>query len=123
MFEHYPWPGNVRQLRREVERAVALTPNGEPLVPDRCSPEITLGARDFDLATTDELSLPSRIKELEVKLIRAALERTAEAKHGHQFVEMVLRYESPETVYPRLRKIVEREAAIIETLEWRASLH
>ena len=47
----------------------------------------------------------------------------AEAKHGHQFVEMVLRYESPETVYPRLKKIVEREAAIIETLEWRASLH
>ena len=47
----------------------------------------------------------------------------AETKHGHQFVDMVLRYESPETVYPRLDKIVEREAAIIDKLEWRASLH
>ena len=47
----------------------------------------------------------------------------AETKHGHQFVDMVLRYENPETVYSRLDEIVEREAAIIEKLEWRASLH
>ena len=47
----------------------------------------------------------------------------AEVKHGHQFVDLVLRYESPETVYPRLNEIVAREAAIIEKLEWRASLH
>ena len=80
VFEHYPWPGNVRQLRREVERAVALTPDGEPLAPDRCSPEVTLGASDYDLDTADDLSLPSRVKELEMKLIRAALERTAGGK-------------------------------------------
>ena len=47
----------------------------------------------------------------------------AEAKHGHQFVEFVLRYIPGETVYPRLDEIVRREAVIIEKLEWRASLH
>ena len=80
VFEHYPWPGNVRQLRREVERAVALTPSGEPLAPDRCSPEVTLGASDYELDTTDDLSLPTRVKELEIKLIAAALERTSGSK-------------------------------------------
>lgn len=47
----------------------------------------------------------------------------AEAKHGHQFVDFILRYECPETVYARLDEIVQREAEIIEKLEWRASLH
>lgn len=28
-FENYAWPGNVRQMQREVERLVALTPDGE----------------------------------------------------------------------------------------------
>ena len=47
----------------------------------------------------------------------------AEAKHGHQFVDFVLRYESPETVYARLDELVQREAEILENLSWRASLH
>jgi len=47
----------------------------------------------------------------------------AEAKHGHQFVDFVLRYESAETVYARLDELVQREAEILENLSWRASLH
>lgn len=47
----------------------------------------------------------------------------AEAKHGHQFVDFVLRYENAETVYSRLDEIARREAQIIESLTWRASLH
>jgi len=27
----YPWPGNVRELENELERAVALTPEGQPI--------------------------------------------------------------------------------------------
>ena len=47
----------------------------------------------------------------------------AETKHGHQFVDFVLRYESLETVYSRLDTIVALEAKIIEKLKWRPSLH
>ena len=47
----------------------------------------------------------------------------AETKHGHQFVDMVLEYHDEDTVYTRLHELAEREAEIIQTLEWRASLH
>ncbi|MEM7251720.1 MAG: tRNA-(ms[2]io[6]A)-hydroxylase [Pseudomonadota bacterium] len=47
----------------------------------------------------------------------------SERKHGHQFVDMVLKYFSPDVVYPRLEELMTIEAEIIECLPWRASLH
>ena len=47
----------------------------------------------------------------------------AEAKHGHQFVDMLLKYEDPTEVYERLEELMEFEGRLIGTLEWRASLH
>lgn len=78
VFENYDWPGNVRQLIREVERLVALTPVGEPLMPGRCSPELLR-----DAGTVSEpvqlqaasLHLPEQVQGLEIRLIRSALER------------------------------------------------
>ena len=46
-----------------------------------------------------------------------------EAKHGHQFVDMVLNYFDEDTVYSRLDELVHHEAKVIETLIWRPSLH
>src|SRR6516225_5170387 len=40
LLERYPWPGNVRELQNEIERAVALTPPGEDLVPERFSAKV-----------------------------------------------------------------------------------
>ena len=47
----------------------------------------------------------------------------AEAKHGHQFVEMLLAYEDADHVYERLQELTDFEGKLIGTLEWRASLH
>ncbi len=47
----------------------------------------------------------------------------SERKHGHQFVDLVLRYFDADSVYPRLEELMAEEAGIIEQLEWRASLH
>ena len=47
----------------------------------------------------------------------------AETKHGHLFVDMVLKYFDADTVYSRLEALAEQEAGIIATLEWRPSLH
>lgn len=47
----------------------------------------------------------------------------AETKHGHQFVDMALKYVEPETTRTRLAELAEREAEIIQDLAWRASLH
>ncbi len=79
-FEDYAWPGNVRQLRREVERLVALTPEGEALVPERCSPELSARGSGRENRGADELRLPERVRTLELSLIRRALERTG----GHK---------------------------------------
>src|SRR5215472_4886785 len=40
LLERYPWPGNVRELQNEIERAVALTPPGEHLLPERFSAKV-----------------------------------------------------------------------------------
>lgn len=47
----------------------------------------------------------------------------SEAKHGHQFVDMVLQYFGPTTVYPRLSVLAEAEASIMRGLDWRPALH
>ena len=47
----------------------------------------------------------------------------SEAKHGHQFVDLALRYFDPDTVYPRLAEITQDEGQIISDLPWRPSLH
>jgi len=47
----------------------------------------------------------------------------AETKHGHQFVDMALEYVDARTTRTRLLELAEREAAIVQALAWRASLH
>lgn len=75
-FEECPWPGNVRQLLHEVERLVALTPEGEPVSLKHCSQELQSwrSSRTIsDLKFESGLSLPAKIKELEIDCIKDAL--------------------------------------------------
>ncbi|GAB6042865.1 sigma-54-dependent Fis family transcriptional regulator [Endothiovibrio diazotrophicus] len=81
VFERYPWPGNVRQLRREVERLVALTPDGGSPSPDLCSAELRQylaegGESREVLAGEEDGTLPEQVEVLERRLIRQALEAT-----------------------------------------------
>jgi len=78
LFERYSWPGNVRQLRHEIERLVTLTQSGEMIMPDKCSPELARDEGGPRPVRTDRLdrSLPSQVADLEVGLISAALKRT-----------------------------------------------
>ena len=41
VLTQYWWPGNVRQLRNEIQRAVAMSPPGGVLEPDHFSAELT----------------------------------------------------------------------------------
>ncbi len=80
LFESYPWPGNVRQLLKEVERLVALTENGQIIVPDRCSRELysffTNSSKRRRETDYHDLSIPAQTKRLEVDLIKKALSQT-----------------------------------------------
>jgi DNA-binding NtrC family response regulator/tetratricopeptide (TPR) repeat protein len=41
LFSQYWWPGNVRQLRNEIQRAVAMAPPGGTIGPEHLSPDLT----------------------------------------------------------------------------------
>ena len=64
----YDWPGNVRQLENEIERAVTLTPAREPVSRHVLSPCITgLGNG------TDRPTLRAEVRTVERRRIMAAL--------------------------------------------------
>ena len=75
LFEDYSWPGNVRQLRSEVERLVALTPEGTVMGPEKCSREL-LSVTPIPSRREEgprSLSIPDQVKSLEIRLIEKAL--------------------------------------------------
>jgi transcriptional regulator with PAS, ATPase and Fis domain len=81
LFERYPWPGNVRQLMKEIERLVALTDDGQVISSERCSRELLsfLHNSNQRRRATDfnDLAIPAHTKRLEVELIKKALHQTS----------------------------------------------
>ena len=45
LFARYWWPGNVRQLRNEIQRAVAMSPPGGTIEPEHLSADLTAPER------------------------------------------------------------------------------
>jgi transcriptional regulator with GAF, ATPase, and Fis domain len=81
MLSRYDWPGNVRQLRNEIERAVALTSEGEPLATETFSDTVRgldgTGSRgpDVDRAVRPDATLREARDAFEARYISAALGR------------------------------------------------
>jgi DNA-binding NtrC family response regulator len=82
VFAQYWWPGNVRQLKNEIQRAVALSAPGGTIEPSHLSPEITTpripsfgGAPPVRHSRSNE-NLARSVEELEREMIQAALDRT-----------------------------------------------
>jgi hydrogenase-4 transcriptional activator len=82
-FSHYWWPGNVRQLRNEIQRAVAMSVPGGLIEAGHLSPEmgVTTATNVVPRATTLALRVPrsstdlaTAIEEVERELIQAALD-------------------------------------------------
>ncbi len=90
LFTRYWWPGNVRQLRNEVQRAVALAAPGGTVEPADLSQDLSTAQPraeaalatppPADLAATTSLAgrtLASLVDQLERQAIEAALAATA----------------------------------------------
>jgi transcriptional regulator with GAF, ATPase, and Fis domain len=78
-FEGYHWPGNVRQLLHEIERMVALTPEGDPVSLIHCSQDLQSRRNSYliaDIKNQPSFSLPEKIKEVEIGYIKDALLET-----------------------------------------------
>jgi hydrogenase-4 transcriptional activator len=79
LFDAFPWPGNVRQLRNEVQRAVALAPGGGLITPDLLSPALSGSFEEISSPQTRgrRTSLAASVEKLEREMIERALERSA----------------------------------------------
>jgi DNA-binding NtrC family response regulator len=63
----YAWPGNVRELQNEIERAVALSGEGEPVRLDVLSPKLSgaMASGPTAVASVRDPALPWREARLE----------------------------------------------------------
>ena len=71
LLQTYPWPGNVREMENELERAVALADNGRPLGPVHLSERIAAGAGAVAAVPT----LNEAVEALKRRMIEDALLR------------------------------------------------
>ena len=78
LLEEYPWPGNVRQLLKEVERLVALTRDDLLMQVETCSRELREFAKNNYVEDsqqhTNNCSLPGQVTSLEKRLIQKAMQ-------------------------------------------------
>jgi two-component system response regulator HupR/HoxA len=65
----YPFPGNVRELENEIERAVALAENGQPIRPEHLSERV----REATPAGSAPPTLNEAIEQLKRRMIEDAL--------------------------------------------------
>ncbi len=81
LFSQYWWPGNVRQLRNEIQRAVAMSPPDSTVSPEHLSPDLaaarTTGASSASGRGHAATTLGAAVEHLEKDMIRSALERTS----------------------------------------------
>jgi hydrogenase-4 transcriptional activator len=83
LFASYWWPGNVRQLRNEIQRAVALSAPGGTIGPDHLSPDLSApgtSALAVQAASAPAMvpgNLATAVEHVERGMIRATLSSTA----------------------------------------------
>jgi hydrogenase-4 transcriptional activator len=81
LFAQYWWPGNVRQLRNELQRAVAMAPAGGTIGPEHLSADLTatpptaMQAGPPRMALRGGQTLASVVDDIERDLIREMMNR------------------------------------------------
>ena len=82
LFAQYYWPGNVRQLRNEIQRAVAMAPSGGIVGPEHLSADLTAASSGTEAGLPSARptlrggqTLASMVDDLERSLIRDTLTR------------------------------------------------
>jgi len=83
LFATYWWPGNVRQLRNEIQRAVAMSRPGGSIEPEHLSADLTAPSPSSSTTggpagatTVVPGNLAAAVEQVEREMIRATLART-----------------------------------------------
>ena len=84
VFARYHWPGNVRQLWNEIQRAVAMSPAGGTIEPEHLSPDLSVQRLAGASAATsgpagwapEPGTLAENIERVERTMIMGTLEKT-----------------------------------------------
>src|SRR5688572_16485674 len=73
-FSQYWWPGNVRQLKNEIQRAVAMSAPGGTIEAQHLSPEISAVHLPGTVrrSTVPPANLAAAVEQMERDLIQAA---------------------------------------------------
>jgi two-component system nitrogen regulation response regulator NtrX len=80
IFDTFLWPGNVRQLRNEIQRAVAMASPDGTITPDLLSAVFAGDRTAADAGSRPRLrrtTLAAAVEKLEREMIQAALERSS----------------------------------------------
>ncbi len=80
IFDTFPWPGNVRQLRNEVQRAVAMASPEGTITPELLSAALAAHSMAGDAAPRTRprrTTLAAAVEKLEREMIQTALERSS----------------------------------------------
>jgi DNA-binding NtrC family response regulator/tetratricopeptide (TPR) repeat protein len=80
LFARYWWPGNVRQLRNEIQRAVAMSAPGGTIEPEHLSADLAAPADSQPALASMRIAGPrnlaTAVQQVERDLIAATLDRT-----------------------------------------------
>ena len=85
LLEKYDWPGNIRELQNEIERAVVLAPRGASISPEHLSEELR--------GDSQGTSADSNTESLEISAMQTpngALLRDARAGFEARYIAEVL---------------------------------
>lgn len=79
-MKRYGWPGNVREMRNEIDRMLVMGPEDEYLGAELLSQNVAMAASPFDedvisILGGTESTLKERIEAIEVKILRESLIR------------------------------------------------
>jgi two-component system response regulator PilR (NtrC family) len=76
-LESRSWKGNVRELEHTIERAVALTVDGDPIAAEHCCENGTSSSFRGAELPADGIHLPAYLNNLEKEFVQEALVRSA----------------------------------------------
>jgi DNA-binding NtrC family response regulator len=87
LFSQYWWPGNVRQLRNEIQRAVAMSRAGGVVQPSHLSSDLATAAEPTALVqprqTVERAMTPGNLADAVSKVEKALIASTLDRAGGN----------------------------------------